>query len=261
MKAVKSGRYSFLTGHWPLRKDLPTVVFIHGAGGNAQGWRKQVEGLSDVANTLALDLPGHGASDDHGLDSISDYAGFTAGFIKELELHQAIACGLSMGGGIALQLLLDYADWLKAGILIGTGARLRVAPFIFETIGQDYEGFVKLLSGLLFAENAGLEAVREISSIMQACPPEVTAGDFRACDSFDVTERVSGITRPVLIISGEEDQITPPKYADFLEKSIANSVRSHILGAGHMIPNERPFEVNAAIRSFIESNFDLKANP
>ena len=82
--------------------------------------------------------------------------------------------------------------------------------------------------------------------------PEVVHGDFKACDQFDVMPRLGSIRAPVLVISAEDDQLTPPNYGEFLEKRIPNAVRAHIRDAGHFVPIEKPLEVNAAITRFLD---------
>lgn len=255
MLVKKIGKLSFLAGHWPLCEDLPTLIFLHSSGCNAQMWQEQVVGLMDIANTIAIDLPGHGESDGPGLESIVAYAAVVADFIEEIKAPRPVPCGLSIGSAIVLQLLLDYPNLASAGILVGAGARLRVSPTIFEAITQDYGDFVDLLGRLSFSPGAAHDTIQEISTIMLACPPTVAAGDFRACDSFDVIARLSEINHRALIISGEDDKLTPTKYADFLEQNLNYATRIDLVGTGHMMPNEKPTEVNNAIRNFIRESF------
>lgn len=251
MIRIKNGRLSYFTAHRAWREDLPTLVFLHSSGLNAKMWHQQVKGLQDAANTVALDLPGHGASDGPGLDSIPAYAAVVADFIREIKVPRPIPCGLSIGSAIVLQLLLDYPASAEAGILIGSGARLRVTPQIFDILEKDYAGYINLARNLSFSPAAGEDVIREITEFKLSCTPEVAAGDFRACDRFDVMQRLGEISHRVLIISGGDDKLTPPKYADFLEKNIRLASRCHLEGAGHMMPNEKPGEVNRAIRSFL----------
>jgi pimeloyl-ACP methyl ester carboxylesterase len=84
--------------------------------------------------------------------------------------------------------------------------------------------------------------------------PAVAHGDFTACDRFDVMQRLGSIRMPVLIISAEDDRLTPPKYGQFLEKSLPRAVRRHVQDAGHFVPIEKPIEVNAAIAAFLDAN-------
>jgi pimeloyl-ACP methyl ester carboxylesterase len=64
--------------------------------------------------------------------------------------------------------------------------------------------------------------------------------------------RIAEISVPVMIISAQEDKLTPPKYADFLESAIPNTTRAHILDAGHIAPMEKPHRVNQAIIAFLD---------
>jgi pimeloyl-ACP methyl ester carboxylesterase len=66
-----------------------------------------------------------------------------------------------------------------------------------------------------------------------------------------VIERLDEIRVPVLVISAEDDKLTPPKYARFLEDGIPNATRKHIHDAGHIAPMEKPQEVNQAIIAFL----------
>ena len=135
----KQDGIAFLAGHWPLDPDRPTLVFIHGSGQEGRFWQAQVDGLTGVANTIAVDLPGHGNSDGDGFRRVSDFARSVMGFIDAVDAPAPIPCGLSLGGAIALHLLIHHGDRLRAGILANTGARLKVLPAIIETIQDNYD--------------------------------------------------------------------------------------------------------------------------
>ena len=82
--------------------------------------------------------------------------------------------------------------------------------------------------------------------------PDVTIGDFMACDAFDVMDRVETIRLPALAICGEEDQLTPPKYAEFLAQKIPGARFLLVERAGHFVQLEQPEIVNAGIREFLD---------
>ena len=50
----------------------PTLLFLHGSGHSASFWARQLASLTDVANCLALDLPGHGRSAAPAPASVAD---------------------------------------------------------------------------------------------------------------------------------------------------------------------------------------------
>mgnify|MGYP001817139075 CR=1 FL=1 len=245
---------AFLAGHWPLDPDRPTLVFIHGSGQEGRFWQAQVDGLTGVANTIAVDLPGHGNSDGDGFRQVSDFARSVMGFIDAIDAPAPIPCGLSLGGAITLHLLIHHGDRLEAGILANTGARLKVLPAIIETIQDNYDrhltGLVKF--AVAEANQADDDICRRVLATSTA-GPTVTANDFRACDAFDVMDQVSAINLPVLVLSAVHDTLTPVKYADWMAANLRGARHVTLNGAGHMSPIEQPEAFNEALLRFLES--------
>jgi len=247
----------YLAGDWPLDPEKSTIVFIHGAGGSSAFWQAQVEGLAARANTLAIDLPGRGKSTGEGKQKIADYAEVVGHFLTAIDISDPVLCGLSMGGAIVQQMLIDYPDRLKAGILIGTGARMKVAPAFFETIEKDYSGFTDWLSKICVSKKTDPQKANPFRKDLLRCRPEVTLGDFRACDCFDAAARLTAIDAPVLVVTAEDDKLTPPKYGEALQKGIKNATRAHIIDAGHIVPMEKSDEINEIILKFLEQTGHL----
>jgi len=244
---------AFRAGRWPLDPGLPTVVFIHGSGVSGVIWHGQVEALADEMNTVALDLPGHGASGGAGMESVAGYATVVDDFISSLRAPLPIPCGLSLGGAVVLQLLLEYPGKYNAGIVINSGARLRVMPMIFEAIEKDYQAFLAAAPAFSISEKTDPSSVKPFTDAMAACPPAVALGDFRACDAFDVMERLGEIAVPVLVLTASDDKLTPPKYGAFLAERIAGATLVNIEDAGHLSPMEQPEEVTRAISEFVRT--------
>jgi pimeloyl-ACP methyl ester carboxylesterase len=252
MEEREIGGVGFVAGRWPLDAEKSTIVFIHPSAGTGQFWQSQVKDLAERVNTVALDLPGHGRSGKNGKNTIEDYARAVLEFIAAADIPHPIPCGLSIGSAIVLQLLLDHAKQFQAGILIGTGAKLKVLPMIFEAIEKDYSGLVEMLCKFAASEKTAPEVIQPFRDDLQKCDPRVTLGDFEACNGFDVMERLAEISVPVMVISAQDDKLTPPKYADFIESAIPNTTRAHISDAGHIAPLEKPGEVNQAIIEFLD---------
>ena len=252
MEKHKIDTISFTAGAWPPDPDRTTVLFIHGSGESSVLWDAQVEALAAAFNTVALDLPGHGDSDGPGRERIAEYTAAVMAFARKAELPNLVSCGLSIGGAIVQQMLLDYPDRLRAGILVSTGARLKVMPQILETIEKDYGQFIAMSRMFAASEKTPAGLLEPIMQATARTDPRVTAGDFKACDGFDVMGRLGRITLPTLIISAEDDKLTPPKYSDFMEKNIPGAVRCRIKAAGHLVPVEKPEAVSRVIKTFLE---------
>ncbi len=254
IKAKQKG-IAFITGEPAGPPEAPSVIFLHGSGLAGAFWERQVNALAGGMTTVAIDLPGHGQSDLPALDSVSACAAAVMAFIRACGLSRPLPCGLSLGGAIALQMLLDYPQELTGGILMGTGARLRVRPEIFDLIDGDYPGFVAATGPMAAYPETASSVLSPVEALTAGCPPAVTAADYRACDRFDVMDRLSEVNLPVLVICGAEDGLTPLKYTDYLVRHIKGAQRCIIPKAGHLVPVEQPAAVNDAIRQFVTRHF------
>ena len=230
-----------------------TIVFLHGAGSSHHIWRDQWAGLKGTARLVVPDLPGHAESSGTARESIQEYAAWLSDFIGELGLRNFALAGHSMGGAVALAAALSGIRGLDALILAGTGAKLRVSPIIFEGIANRFLEFAPEFVDLVMAKDAGSDLKDELTTDVLSIRPSVFLADFRACDAFDVRDKVGAIGVPTLIINGDDDRLTPLKYGEFLATTIRGAVLKIMHGAGHVAMLERPTEVNNVIASFIQS--------
>ena len=236
----------------PVPESGPPVVFVHGAGGTHQHWLYQVRDLPG-SPSYAVDLPGHGRSAGLGRDRVAAYADWLVAFFDAAGLDRAVVVGHSMGGAIAQDVALRYADRIVGLGLVATGARLRVAPAILDGILADREAAVALITDWAFGPEAPPEMVRLGRRQMGETPAEVLHGDFVACDVFDVRARLGEIAAPTLVLCGTKDRLTPSKYSVFLRDGIAGATLHLVEGAGHMVMVERPQAVVQALTGFLET--------
>lgn len=227
------------------------IIFVHGAGGSADLWRYQVGHLSKKHKAIALDLPGHGALGGKGETTVDGYAEYVKKEMDELSIGSAVLAGHSMGGAVVMSIALKYPERCKALVLVGTGAKLRVAPMIFRTIKLSYTIAVKTMSKILFSSKPPPGILSWVEEETKKASAETLIGDFTACDKFDIMNRIGEIKVPTLVICGREDQMTPVKYSEYLKEHIGNSSLHVIEGAGHMVTVEKPDEVNRWIEEFV----------
>ncbi|MEQ8673019.1 MAG: alpha/beta hydrolase [Aggregatilineales bacterium] len=228
------------------------VLFIHGAGGTHLDWSAELRRLPQ-ANTFALDLPGHGKSDGDGRESIQGYAQDIIAFLNALDLQQVIVAGHSMGGAIAQTLALTYPERIKAIILAGTGAKLRVHPNILERLLVDQSEVGELLKQWMWSSTTSA-ALREASyQQFMEIPAETTYHDYYACNNFDIRAQLDEIKQSALVIGGTEDQLTPLKYSEYLSQNLPDAELVIVKGGGHMMALEQPQFVAENIAKWLET--------
>ena len=225
-------------------------LFIHGAGSSSLAFHYQLQHFPEAE---AVDLPGH----PHGQPcaSIDAYLEWTRGFIAGRGWSDIVLGGHSMGGAIAILYALRYPEELRAIILIGTGAKLRVHPDYLQQCREPGENNADWLRCRSSAYYTGVAP--EIRQAMEqrsaAIGPAVELNDLLACDRFAVMAEVPNIRIPTLVIVGAEDEMTPVKYADYLANRIPGAQKAIIPGAAHFVQLQQPQAVNAAIARFLQS--------
>jgi pimeloyl-ACP methyl ester carboxylesterase len=243
---------------YTLRKaaaGLPTLVLVHGAGGTRLHWPAELRRLAG-ASVYTLDLPGHGRSTGKGCNTIEGYTAAVAAFLRAVDIGPAVIVGHSMGGAIAMTLALDF-DRATGAVLVGTGARLRVAPAILGGISSNFEQSVKLITRFAWSQGAYPKLIELGKRALLDTGPDVLLGDLTACDRFDVMERLGEIRVPTLVISSSADQLTPVKYGRFLAEHVPDARLVVIENAGHMMMLEQPNRVAEAVQKFLKENPSL----
>lgn len=226
------------------------LIFIHGSGNTGLAWHYQTEHFPD---SEAISLPGH--PEGEPCSSIEDYVTWLHQYVLERGYSELVLAGHSMGGAIAQMYALDYPGDIKGLVLIGTGARLRVMPELLSSLEagvdqppESLRSFVEPLYGRV--EPGVREAV--VNKVIEV-GARVQLNDFRCCDKFDIMDRVDGVKAPTLVICGDEDDMTPVKYAQYLASKIGGARLAIIEGATHLAFMEKPAEVNQAIEEFLGS--------
>lgn len=232
----------------------PSLLFIHGAGGDASIWNAQAVYFRGKYPVYRMELPGHGESGPVGEEEIRAYARWVRSVIKEaFPARPLVLVGHSMGGAVALDLALDPPESLKGVVLVGTGAKLGVMPEIFEMLEKDPAGFYETIDVAAFHIDTPRGVRDPLIKAMKACPPSIIFKDFRACDRFDIRDELGAITLPSLVLCGDRDKLTPAKYSRYLHENMAASRLEIIPGAGHMVMAEQTESVNRIMEEFLHS--------
>ena len=234
--------------------DGPTVCLVHGSGGTKDVWKSQAR-LADRFPAVAVDLSGHGDSDDvatpAGRETLDAYADDVVA-VAERE-GATVLCGNSLGGAVALWIALERDLALDGLVLAGTGAKLAVAEPLRDALADDFDRAVSLLHepDRLF-HDAPAEYVELSKASMRACGRAVTERDFLTCHAFDVRDRLDEIDVPALAVVGAHDGLTPPAYHEYLADGIPAGEWTELPGAAHLAMLERPAAFNDALAAFLD---------
>lgn len=223
------------------------LLFIPGSGAGKEAWTYQTE---HFANSEAVALPGH--PEGKPCSSVEEYMEWLRGYIQQHRYHDIVLAGHSMGSAVALLYGLKYSTEVKGLILIGAGARLKVLPAsltALEAMVPDKDAWRKFLE-----QRFSRVAPRVRQAVVEArmkIGAAVTLNDFHCCDKFDVMDRLQNIKLPTLVICGNEDEMTPVKYSNFLAGKIEGAVQVVVDGVTHYGHMEKPEEYNRAIEEFM----------
>lgn len=202
---------------------------------------------------IAIDLPGHGKSAPPARRSVAAYAESVLEALDALGVGAAAVGGHSMGGAVAMSMALDAPERVAGLVLVGTGARLRVAPAVLQATADPRASAeaAQVMAEWSLGARAGEALRREFAAGIEANAPGVVHGDLTACNAFDVMERLGEIRVPTLVVCGGEDRLTPPKYAQFLRDRIPGAKLELVPEAGHMVMREAPVAVAVAVGAFL----------
>lgn len=257
------------------------LVLIHGLGGNASHWKRNMEQLSGDYRCIAIDLPGYGNSDPvnrtEAATQLDFYAETVAAVLKKLAIPTAVVMGHSMGGQVAMVLALKHPLLVEKLVLI--------APAGLETFtdaeanllmtyatadfyeNQDNAAILKSYQSNFFSmPEQAQQLVRERIALKQ-CPGfkvycrQIPMG-IKGMLYRPVKDRLKELTQPVLVLFGEQDALIPNKllHPSLTVKDVA-AVAKHIPGAtiqlipgaGHLLQYEKPEAVNDAASRFLKN--------
>jgi pimeloyl-ACP methyl ester carboxylesterase len=243
--SARDTEYLELEGNW-IRYSVtgggPPVVLVHGWLSSSKIWGPLVERLAQRFTVYTLDLAGFGDSD----KPISGY-GIRYGsrllyaFCAHFGLSRAAVIGHGIGGTMAVKLAADHPDVVGRLILVATPAdedqvdlptMLWLRPFVLDAEYLTEE----------VVDDAGRSTPAAVSKTLSVMQREVSRGRL---------VRQAGIIKvPVLIITGEEDQIVDPRATDDWIRTVPAEV-VFLDECGHLPMLERTTEFDARVLAFL----------
>jgi pimeloyl-ACP methyl ester carboxylesterase len=232
----------------------PPLVLIHGAAGDHLSWPAEMRRLPDY-RVITLDLPGHGKTPGPGRQSVQAYAADVVQFMDSVGLSRAVFVGHAMGGAIALALALDFPDHVAGIGLISTGPSLPIPASVIENAAN--LSTLPLAVRSLQESSLGSQTPETLKGIIFKRLAETRQpllfNDLLACDRFNLSDCLSAIHVPVLVVCGTDDRLTPLYFSELLSRKIPGAALQTIEGAGHMLALEQPHRLAKLISVFLST--------
>ena len=247
--------------HCEIRGDGSPILFVHGFPLSGRLWDGVVSELEDQYRCIVPDLRGHGASESSRSATMGEYAADLSKLLDGIdEDRPVVLVGMSMGGYVAFEFCRRTPERVAALVLTNTRAQADTAEAAEgrrETAKRVLEeGSAVVADAMvekLFAPGVSRTLKEEWRSVMADTPPAGVAAALEAMavrpESFDT---LAALRRPVLIVAGEEDRITPVEDAERMCAVARDATLIILAGTAHMTPVEKPEELSGALAVFLE---------
>jgi sigma-B regulation protein RsbQ len=233
------------------------LVLVHGWSGNVDVWRLQAPELSKHTRVIAIDLPGHGASDKpHTAYTMDLFARATEAVMRDAGVDRAVLAGHSMGTPIIRQFYRLYPR--KTLALVSVDGALQdlysgmLDPLIAQLREPGYKDVASKFIASMFV-NPGTEAPRDATLAATAATPQhVMVGSFEGMRDPAIWKD-DPIGVPLLVLNAKSPFWTP-EYVAYVRKLAPQVDYWVIEGPGHFVMLEKPEEFNSAVLDFLRKN-------
>src|SRR6056297_1254875 len=244
-----------------------TIAFLNGVAMNTTLWKNQIDYFKNNNQILLHDFRGQGQSslklnnftfDQHVEDFYS--------LLEKLDIEKVHIVGVSYGAEVAMHFALKYPDKINT-LTLGTAVS-EVKPLLKAQIeswimtAKTYNGklFYKVMSPFVYSNYFYEENSKWLEKRAEKFGENVSKDWLDAfvglCNNFlslDITDDLSKINIPTLIVSGKEDILKPPSYGKIINQNIKNSKFEIVDRAAHGLFAEKPAEFNQLIKNFIKN--------
>ena len=245
------------------------MVLIHAGICDSRMWDPQWETFRPSHRVLRYDMRGFGRSP-VGPGSYSN-AGDLIDLLEQQGVAKASLVGVSMGGRVALEVAIARPELVDALVLVGAGfpghdwsAEMNAADEA-ETAALkrgDLDAAVEVtlrtwVDGPRRRPEDVDSDVRARVAEMQRRAYELQLPVWETAEEeplvSDLSERVSEVDAPTLVLVGEEDVRDMHEIAGRLERELPNARRASIANTAHVPSMERPREFDQLVLPFLQS--------
>ncbi len=236
------------------------VILLHGAIGGAVTWYPSIGAMSKCFNVIAPDIVGYGESDKPDASYDRPYfSNWLKDFLLSLNISKAHIVGLSQGGAIALQFVLDNPEMVDKLVLVDAAA-LGAKPSLASIFGILWlNSFPSSRANRFYSRcvlyNPDCRDPRHGQYSIEVIKGKGGKKAFRqgkgAAASTIPDESLRQIQNPTLIVWGENDKLFTIDHGEAAAKVIPDSKLFRIKEAGHLPLMDQPEIFNKAVLEFL----------
>ena len=248
-----------------------TVILVHGLNGDARrDWRYQIPILAKDYHVLTFDLPGFGDSDkEQAYYSPRKYAKFINFVSKRYAHGKVILVGHSMGGAISLRYSEMFPAAIEKLILVDVAGVLHRMAYSRQLMKGWLKSKVsddtKVLSFVDRMANKVLNKIEPVVGPLSEMMDQYvlknemvdvgsSATSAVALVHEDLSDALSVLTMPTMIIWGDNDSIAPVRTAKVLQQYIPQAKLNIIKNAAHVPMVDQHLKFNRLLRAYIKKN-------
>ncbi|MFE4056636.1 alpha/beta fold hydrolase [Streptomyces sp. NPDC059096] len=246
------------------------IVLLHGTPFSSYVWRAVARSLARRHQVFVWDMPGYGASEmAAGQDvSLAAQSRVFADLLTHWGLEEPLVVAHDFGGAVSLRAHLLHGARYRALALVDPVALSPWGSPFFRLVGEHSEVFEQLPPALhhaLVREYVGTASGPGLHPDVLDRLVRPWLGDlgqpafYRQIAQADqlhtdeVQDRYGEIRIPTLICWGEDDTWIPPARGQELAARIPDARLERIAGAGHLVQEDAPAELTAALITFLQS--------
>lgn len=242
------------------------LVLIAGIGGDHNVWSAHLPEMCQHFTCLVFD--NRGVGDTAGAEteySSRLMADDTAALMESLGISGAHVVGVSMGGIIAQELAIYHPQKVRKLVLASTWAKMdahlgKVFGFWVE-LAQSLGMAATYTDALLwsFTPRYFDDHPDFFQSALQNVPEDpgfikAFVGQAKACIQHDALGRLDRIHARILILVGDEDILTPLRFASQLQNAIPEAQMTLVKGCPHAFHLEMPQDFTQAVLGFLQGD-------
>lgn len=240
----------------------PTIVFLHGLGGDMNVWREQVAALHTRARLILIDLPGHGDSEAPASYSMRGLARAVNAVLKQTNTDRAILVGHSIGALIAREVDRTYPGHCRA--VVSVDGMLRnpfpepeaAAKALASFQGPDGDAHLgAFYDSMLSAASPSLRD--EVRTAALATPRAAVVGTLQATILPDAWKDDDKLSVPLYAVMAK----SPYTNDDYLQyvRGLGKDVTIDVIdGTDHYLMLDAAQELNRRLETWLEAHKWLK---